>query len=437
MHHIPIPARIEPAYLPRKKGTSLILGGLIAVGLISFVALLASNPERAWQAYASNWLFFTAISQGGIIIYVATVITKARWNWSVRRISVSLGAFLPISFLLLLPMLLFLRENYFPWIELMADDEIVQHKAAYLNIPFLMARNLGGALLLFSTSLIFMYWALRPDLGPERAADEGGSTGRARWRSRIAGNWLGQEKETARSWQKLTVMAPALALIYAVVMSIFAVDWAMSLEPHWFSTLFPAWYFMGGFWGGIVGTAFLSMILKKQSAYANEHIGARQMHDLGQLTFGFSIFWTYLFWSQYMVIWYGKLPWEQVWMVDRSGADWGKLSLIVLTLCFFLPFMSLIGKTPKLMVGWLGTITGLILVGLWLDHFLLVAPSLHVEGTPTITFWEPLIGLGFLGLFATSVRWFLSTFPMIQLWQIPPAQEMTEAEFAPEPAGHA
>jgi hypothetical protein len=232
----------------------------------------------------------------------------------------------------------------------------------------------------------------------------------------------------------LSVLAPALALSYAVVMTIFAVDWAMSLEPHWFSTLFPAWYFMGGFWGGIVATALLSILVRRKLAYADEHISAYQMHDLGKLIFGFSIFWTYLFWSQYIVIWYGKLPWEQLWMVDRAGSEWGKLSLLVLILCFILPFASLIGRAPKLIPHWLGIVTALILTGLWLFHFLLIAPSLHVEGTPTITFWEPLIGLGFLGIFASAVRWFLSTFPAIQLWQPSPAEEMTEAEYPPEPA---
>jgi hypothetical protein len=433
MHHIPPPERIEPTYLPRKKGTGLLLGLLIAVGAVAFFALLGSNPARAWQAYVSSWLFFTAIAQGAVILCAATVVTKARWNWSVRRISLSLGAFLPLSFLLLLPML-GLRENYFPWIELMATDEIVQQKAAYLNIPFLMARNFGGALLLFSMSLIFMYWALRPDLGPERADDEGGDAGRARWRGRIAGNWLGQKEEVDRSWKKLTVLSPALALAFAVVMTIFAVDWAMSLEPHWFSTLFPAWYFMGGFWGGIVATALVSIVIKRSHAYANEHISAYQLHDLGKLSFGFSIFWTYLFWSQYIVIWYGKLPWEQLWMVDRAGDPWGRLSLLVLILCFIVPFAALIGRAPKMVPQWLGIVAALILTGLWLEHFLLVAPSVHVEGTPTLTFWEPLIGLGFLGVFGSAVRWFLGTFPMIQVWQPAPAEEMTEAEYPPEPA---
>ncbi|MEX0936133.1 MAG: hypothetical protein WD013_04445 [Gemmatimonadota bacterium] len=427
MHDIPTPEEIPARYLSRGKGSALVAAGLVGVGAISFFILLGTNPDRAWQAYVSNWLFFTSIAQGAIILCAATVITKAKWNWSIRRISLAMGAFLPFSFLLLLPMLT-LRENYFPWIELMATDEIVQHKAAYLNIPFLTARNVVGALLLFSMSLMFMYWALRPDLGPERESDEDGDGTRARWRNRIAGSWLGDEDEKDRSWVKLNKLSPALVLVYAVVMSVFAIDWAMSLEPHWLSTLFPAWFFMGAFWGGIGATALISVLLKRQSAFADEHISEFQLHDLGKLIFAFSIFWTYLFWSQYIVIWYGKLPWEQEWIIHRSGAEWGPLALAAIVLCFVVPFAGLIGRTPKLIPGWLGSVAALALVGLWLERFLLVAPSLHEAGTATITLWEPLIALGFLGIFGGAVRWFLATFPIIQIWQARPDVEMVEQE---------
>ncbi len=432
MHDVPIPAELSARYLTRSRAAVLAAGVLVAIGAVAFVALLVSNPDRAWQAYVSNWLFFTSIAEGAIILCAATVITKAKWNWSVRRISLALGAFLPFSFLLLLPMLT-LRESYFPWIELMATDEIVQNKAAYLNIPFLTARNVIGALLLFGLSLRFMYLALRPDLGPQREEDEGGSSSRARWRSRLSRNWKGAAEEEARSWASLKTLSPALVLVYAAVMSIFAIDWAMSLEPHWFSTMFPAWFFMGAFWGGIGATALVAVLLKRSSAFADSHISGHQLHDLGKMIFAFSIFWMYLFWSQYLVIWYGNLPWEQEWIVHRSGAEWGPLGLVVIVLCFIVPFAALIGRWPKTIPTWLGGIALLALLGLWLERFLLVAPSLHEPGTPTLTFWEPLIGLGFLGLFGGAVHWFLATFPMIQVWQPRPDPEMLEAEFAHEP----
>ncbi len=434
MHDIHVPSDIPARYLPRRRGVSLIIGAFTLVGFLAFVVLLYSDPDRAWEAYVSNWLFFASVAQGAIMLGVATTITKAKWNWSVRRVSLAFGAFLPLAFLLLIPMLIGLRENYFPWIEQMAYDEIVQKKEAYLNIPFLVARNVVGPLLLFGLSIIFVYFALRPDLGPDRARDEDGDAGRARWRERIAAGWAGQAEEEERSWQKMKILAPALALVFALVMSIIAIDWAMSLESHWFSMLFPAWYFMGGFWGGIALTALAVVLLKKMAPDFNESMGPQQLHDLGKLVFAFSIFWAYLVFSQYIVIWYGKLPWEQVWIIDRSGAEWGYLSLTVIILCFVVPFAGLLGRNPKMVPGWLGAMCFLALIGLWLERFLLVAPTLHEPGTATLTAWEPLIGLGFLGLFVASTRWFLTTFPVIQIWQPPQEPESLEAELPREEA---
>ena len=430
MHDVTIPAELPAHYLDRSRGAVLLAVLLTVTGVAAFIAYLLISPDRAWQAYVSNWLFFTSIAQGAIILCAGTVITKARWNWSVRRISLAFGAFLPLSFFLLLPMLT-LREDYFPWIELMATDELVQAKAAYLNIPFLTVRQIAGALLLFGLSLWFMYLALRPDLGPERDADEDGHPARLWWRARLAGGWRGNTAEEAASWSRLKVLSPTLVLVYAVVMSVFAIDWAMSLEPHWLSTMFPPWFFMGAFWGGAAATALAAVLLKRRNALADEHISTYQLHDLGKLTFAFSVFWTYLFFSQYLVIWYGKLPWEQEWIVHRSGAEWGPLGLLVIVLCFVVPFSGLIGERPKTVPVWLGGIALLALAGLWLERYLLIAPSLHEAGSATITIWEPLIGLGFLGLFGGASHWFLSTFPMIQLWQPKPEPEMLERELEP------
>ncbi|MEX1256523.1 MAG: hypothetical protein WEG36_02785 [Gemmatimonadota bacterium] len=428
MHDVSIPSGLQARYLPRSKGALLVSGVMVAIGVAAFAVLLGTDPDRAWQAYVSNWLFFTSVAMGGIILCAVTTITKARWNWSVRRISLAFGSFLPFSFLLLVPMLLFLREDYFHWIEEIATDEILQKKAAYLNIPFLVARNAVGALVLFSLSLLFMARALRPDLGPERAGEEEGDGGRARWRSRLSGGWRGQAEEEARSWSTLKTLSPALVLVYAVVMSLFVVDWAMTLVPHWLSTMLPGWFFMGAFWTGILATALTSVLLRRSDPYLREHIGSDQLHDLGKASFAFSVFWAYLFFAQYLVIWYGKLPWEQEWIVMRSGPEWGPLGILVVALCFIVPFAALIGKTPKLVPWWLGGVAALALTGVWLERFLLIAPSLHEAGTPTFTFWEPLIALGFLGIFTGGVRWFLSTFPVIQLWQLKPEPEMVEAE---------
>ena len=159
-------------------GMPLTCGSWSWPALCRFFATLWQNPALAWKSYVVNWSYFASIAMGGVMVAVVTWIVKAKWNWPVRRIHQSFAAYLPIAFVLFIPMLLSLREDYFPWIEMMADDPIVQKKAAWLNIPFLVSRNLVGVLALFAMACGFVYLALRPDLGgsDRRAPPRSGTT---------------------------------------------------------------------------------------------------------------------------------------------------------------------------------------------------------------------------------------------------------------------
>ena len=430
MAHIHVPDQVSVRHLPRSRKANLLIGAFIVVGLVSFVMRWRQDPQAAWISYITNWLYFTSVSMGGLLLAVATWITKAKWNWSIRRISQSFVAFLPFSFLLMLPMLS-LGESYFPWIEMMADDPVVQNKAAYLNMPFLVTRNVLGLALLFGVALYFVYLALRPDMGLTSQQLTEGKRSEA-WQARLTRGWMGQEKEEVRSYKRMTVIAPAFVIIYALVMTMLSYDWVMSLEPHWFSTMFGPWFFMGAFWIGIAATALWSVYLRTQHEDFHRYIGLQQRHDIGKLAFAFCVFWTYLFFSQYIVIWYGKLPWEQAWIIRRSDEVWGGLSGLVILLCFVIPFAGLIGRKPKTKPVLLAFFTSIILVGMWLERYVMLAPSLHHGGDPVFTIWQPLIGLMFLGLYLGSVRWFLTTFPAIQIWQPMVDPETREAEI---PAG--
>ena len=157
-------------------------------------------------------------------------------------------------------------------------------------------------------------------------------------------------------------------------------------------------------------------------------MGTSALWDLGKLTFAFAVFWTYLFFSQYIVIWYGKLQWEQAWINTRAGTPWGGLSATVIVLCFVVPFAGLLGARPKKTPAILQTFATVVLAGLWLWHYMLIFPSLHHEGDPVFSVATPLIGLMFLGLFLMAVRWFLATFPAVQMWQPEVDPEPMEAE---------
>ena len=433
MAHIHVPAEVSVCYLPRSRKANLLILAFIVVGVVSFYIRWRQDPQAAWISYITNWLYFTSVSMGGLLLAIATWITKAKWNWSMRRVNQSFVAFLPLSFLLVLPMLS-LGESYFPWIEMMAGDPVVQNKSAYLNMPFLIARNIVGLAALFGVALYFVYLALRPDMGLTDQRTEAGGKSEEAWRARLTRGWMGQEKEQVRSYKRMTTIAPVFVIMYAVVMTMLSYDWIMSLEPHWFSTMLGPWFFMGAFWAGIAATALWSMYLRTQHEDFHRHIGLQQRHDIGKLAFGFCVFWTYLFFSQYIVIWYGKLPWEQAWIVRRSDEVWGGLSGLVILLCFVIPFAGLIGRKPKTKPVLLAFFTSVILVGMWLERYVMLAPSLHHEGDPVFTIWQPLIGLMFLGLYLGSVRWFLTTFPAIQVWQPMVDPETREAEI---PAGFA
>ena len=165
----------------------MLAGAMFVTGLLAFVLGLSQDAHSAWISYVTNWMFFSSIAMGSVMFAIATWIVKAKWNWSVRRVSQSGAAFLPIAFVLLLPMLT-LGEDYFPWIDMMATDYIVQKKQAYLNMPFLITRNVVGALVLFGMGTYFVYLALRPDMGVMQGAegDDENRQGHA-----ATGPWIG------------------------------------------------------------------------------------------------------------------------------------------------------------------------------------------------------------------------------------------------------
>jgi hypothetical protein len=131
-----------------------------------------------------------------------------------------------------------------------------------------------------------------------------------------------------------------------------------------------------------------------------------------------------------LVIWYGKLPWEQAWIIHRAEEPWGKWSALLIVMCFVIPFAGLIGRKAKMTPVVFRAVAVVLLAGLWLEKHLMVAPSIRSSDTPTLGLTELLVTLMFLGIFLYAVRWFLSTFPLIQVWQPMVDPETFEVEMA-------
>ena len=231
-------------------------------------------------------------------------------------------------------------------------------------------------------------------------------------------------------------MAAVVALSYALSYSLIAIDFIMSLSPEWVSTMFPAFYAWGGFLSAISMLTIISLVLRNSPDVAAGFLTTNRMHDLGKLIFAFSIFWMYLFWSQYLVIWYANIPEETGFISARLGTQflqdtwymggfWTRIAepyvawtLAAWLLIWVFPFWVLLGQRPKKTVGILGTIAVGSVLGFWLERYVLVTPSLIrpsavLDGaavTP-LGLTELGIGAGFLGLFFLSFLAFGRVFP--------------------------
>jgi hypothetical protein len=410
MHETPIPDAIPFRTLAKPApGLYWAIAVFVVLGLLGI--LIASgdpDPGRVWRGLLFNWLFWSSVAQGMVMFAVALHIVEADWAWSIRRFALGGVAFLPIS-LLLLPFIIWPGHHHLfhHWLEPYGSHAaVVLEKTAWLNWPGLGIRNVVVVAALYALSIAFAYYCLRPDVYgvPESR--------RLPLYDRLTRNWRGIPEDPRHAHRMATRIAPVLALAFALLWAVVAIDLAMSLMPHWFSTMFPVAFFWTAFHGGVAATAVAVTLLRRPMGLES-FITPRQYHDLGKLVFAFSVFWMYLQWSQYIVIWYGLFPWEQEWFVQRFDAPFGLMTNIVLVLVFVLPFFGLLTRPPKKIPVILATFGGLILVGHWLERYLLVVPSLWEGVGNHFGLAEIAMGLGFLGLFVMAYLWFVRTFPML------------------------
>jgi Ni/Fe-hydrogenase subunit HybB-like protein len=385
--------------LQTPKSVILILFLLVIIGVAAFISrILGPNPDGAWQIYLVNFLFWTGVAQAGIIFSCALRITNARWGRPLIRISEGFGSFIPVSFILLI--ILFIgKDHILPY----ATEHYHPPKDVWLSIPFVISRNVGGFFILIILSFFYVYYSLRMDLGGIGDKLRGISS----W---IASDWKGDD-ERDMIWPKIKKLAPAIVLVYAGVFSFFAWDLIMSLDPEWFSTLFGPFYFVGNFVAAIGGTIIISSFVRKYTGL-QDYITRFQYHDMGKLLLGFSLFWVYLFYSQFLPIWYANMPVEAGFVYKRVRVEpFTSFGWVVLSCCFIFPFITLFSKTNKIVIPILVFIASVSFIGFWLVEYILVIPSF----TNYINFGliQILITLGFLSGFLLTFIWFVTSFPII------------------------
>jgi len=382
-----------------KSKTSWVFLIFVAIGVVTFIfGLTSEHPERAWQAYLINFLLWSAIAQGAVLFSTVMHMTNARWSGPLSGLSESFTAFFPLSFILFL--LLFIgRTHIFPWLH-----EDLHGKEVWLNIPFLFWRDFFGLLILYLLGFAYLFNALQLKYDPNQPMGE--------IRKYIYNAWKQNHPNPERIKSRMTVWGGLYILAFALVLSLIGFDLVMSMDPHWVSTLFGAYHFVKSFFVGLGALIILAAIIRIKQGEASS-IMTNHFHDIGKLFFGFCLLWADFFYVQLMVIYYGNIPEETHYVIVRTMlAPWNKLAWTIFIVCFVGPFFILLNQRIKTKPILMLTICSVVIVGIWLEHLLLLGPALsHNTQAIPLSLSDGLISLGFFGLMAIAVGTFLKVFP--------------------------
>ena len=358
---------------PRVVGVSAAVG---IVGLAAAVGLGMAQGDGLKQfafAYLVNFAFFLSLSLGALFFIGIMYVTRASWNVVIRRLAEVMAAVMPLMAVLCIPILLMSRSIY-GWMDPeVAASHAMAHKVGFLN---------QGAFTL-RLAIYFVIWS---------------GYSLFYWRSSVAQDKSGDLAITRR-FENLSGFA---LMICAIATAAASFDLVMSIDPLWFSTMFGVYYWAGGFVSFFAVLTLVTMGLQN-TGRLTRIVSPEHFHDYGKLMFGFTFFWGYIAFSQYMLYWYANIPEETAWYLLRSQNGWGKLGMVTLFCTFALPFLGLISRwakrNRKVMAFW----AAWIVVAQWLNLYWVVMPeySEHFVLSPAAV--AGFFGIGGLWL-ATATR---------------------------------
>jgi len=365
-----------PYVLSKKLKALFII--LLLGGALSLAFLFVVDARRGWSIFLINHFYFLCLALGGAFFAVIQWLTSAMWSAPIRRMNESFTAYLPIAGLTLVGVFGgVLSGQIYEWThhEVVQADTVLQHKAGYLNQTFFIIRNV----LVFGLLAYF----IKKVIGHSTRQDQ----------SKDVGLTLANK-----------ALAPAFLIVFALGFTMMSFDQMMSLEPHWFSTIFGIYCFAGLFTSTLAMTCLLTLKLRREGPLS-KIVTDDHLHDLGKFMFAFTVFWAYIGFSQFMLIWYANLPEETSYYLHRMEGGWKWVSY-GLMLKFVIPFFSLLPRSAKRSPGRLRWVAWFMLIAQFVDIFWMVQPTFFAEG-PRFGIFEVAVTLGFGSLFGLAIFKFL------------------------------
>lgn len=350
----------------------------IFLGVLLLALGFFKDQTRTWYAFLTAFFYFICLGLGGLFFTALQHVVKAGWSVNIRRVAESMTSVLPIAAIAGLVLLIGAKKLYI-WLDptVMAQDSLLQGKAGYLNWGFFLVR----LVVFFGLWLFFSKVIVGRSLKQDQDGDESHTL-------KNVGTSIG------------------FLLVFALSFSLFSVDTLMSLQPHWYSTIWGVYCFSGLFQASLAAMIIITVVLMKKGLVKG-FISEDHLHDLGKFLKAFTVFYAYIAFSQFLLIWYANLPEETIFYLSRSTGGWMASTVSLFVFKFFVPFLLLLPKAAKRSQGHLVLVSSLILIMQYVDIHWMVYPTL--DSTQYLFSWQE-IGpiLLFAGLFVMSVTNFLS-----------------------------
>lgn len=326
-----------------------VLGwGLTLLGLILVIIAFITNPAGASPAYLIGFMFLLSIGVGSLFLVALEYAAGAVWSTPMRRVSEFMASILIVLPIFVIPLLLNIN-GIFEWShhDVVANDANLMKKAPYLNTKFFVIRTF------FFLFLWILFYALI--IRNSRKQDSTGDFKLTRINTRLS-----------------AVFMP----IFAFTITFTAIDWMMSLEPHWYSTIYGVYFFSGVVLAALAATT-IAIVLLKESGKSFIVLTQDHYYSLGALLFAFVNFWAYIAFSQYLLIWYADLPEETTWFFQRWHGNWQIISIALIFVHFVVPYFGLLSQYSKMNPKRLLIMSIWILFAHLLDLYWLIMPSFN------------------------------------------------------------
>ena len=372
------------AVLNRLQKKSFLIG-IIVIGVSLILAFL--SPVQFFRSYLFAYVFWVGLALGSLAITLLHHLSGGRWGAVIRRVLESGTRTFPLLLILFLPLIPGIRSLYL-WSdqEKVAADHILQQKTAYLNVPFFLGR----------TALYFVVWLLL---------------------AYLLNKWSRQEDQgsTARLQSRFQFLGGIGLLLYGLTATFASIDWMMSLEPHWFSTIYGLLVITGQVLSAFAFVIAVASVLMQYEPLS-EKLTTTLFHDLGKLMFAFVMVWAYLAFSQFLIIWSGNLPEEIPWYKHRLTHGWQLLGLFIVVFHFALPFLLLLSRDLKKNPRLLAMVAVGVLFMRIVDLYWTIGPEFHQQGL-TVHLLDILLPVGMGGI------WLAFFFKQLKGWPLLPVND--------------